>query len=314
MMIEIDSLCKKYKNIPILENFSLELEAGDIFGLIGPNGSGKTMVLHILATLAKPTEGSAQVAGYDVLKDADKVRKLVGYVPEVVAGYDDLLVWEYLDFFARAHRIPKRERVSAIEGVMELTDLTASRDDYIAHLSRGLRQRLCIAKALLIDPSVFLLDEPTTGLDLRGRIVLRELLKELSAMGKTIFIASNMLAETAEICNKIGIINQGKLLFFGDIGSAFKHAGVKRVIEIKVLGQAEIAKDVLAKREDITDVNIMGDRLSTEYIGNPEGVYEVLNALVYAGIKILMFQEDARGIESVFLKVIGTPVSVGAEV
>ncbi len=280
----------------------MQLEAGDIFGLIGPNGSGKTMVLRILATLEKPTEGTAKIAGYDVLKDADKVRKLVGYVPEVVAGYGDMLVWEYLDFFASAHRIPKQERVSAIEGVMELTDLTALRGDCIAYLSRGQRQCLCIAKALLIDPTAFLLDEPMTGLDLRGRIVLRELLKELSAMGKTIVIASNMLTETAEICNKIGMMDEGKLLFFGDVGSVFKHAGVKRIIEIKVLGQAEMAKDVLAKREDIADVNIMGDRISTEYIGNPQGVYEVLNALVYAGVKVLMFQEDAQGIESVFLK------------
>lgn len=303
-MIEIDSLCKRHKHIPILENFSLELEAGDIFGLIGPNGSGKTVLLRILATLEKPTEGSAKVAGYDVQKDAGKVRRLVGYVPEVVEGYDDLLVWEYLVFFAGAHRMPKQERVSAIDGVLDLTDLTAVRDDYIKSLSRGLKQRLCIAKALLIDPAVFLLDEPMTGLDLRGRIVLWELLKELSAMGKTIVIASNMLAETVDICNKIGIIDGGKLLFSGDVNSALSHAGVKRVIEVKVLSEAETAKDVLAKREEIVDVNVMGDRLLAEYVGNPEGIYEVLNALIYAGIKVLAFQEDARGIENLFLKII----------
>jgi len=310
-MVEIDSLCKRYKNIPVLEDISLKLESGDIFGLIGPNGSGKTVLLRILATLEKPTEGSAKIAGCDVQKDAGKVKRLVGYVPEVVEGYDDVFVWEYLDFFAGAHRIPKRERVSAIEGVLDLTDLTAARGDCIKHLSRGMRQRLCIAKALLIDPSAFLLDEPMTGLDLRGRIVLRELLKELSAMGKTIVIASNMLAETAEICNKIGIIDKGRLLFFGDVSNLFKHTDIKRVIEVKVLGEVEMAKDILVKHEEITDVNVIGNRILAEYTGDSKGIYGMLNALVYAGVKVLAFHEDAQGIESVFLKITGASRRLG---
>jgi ABC-2 type transport system ATP-binding protein len=286
----------------------MELEAGDICGLIGANGSGKTTLLRILATLIKPTSGIAMINGYNAVSSADKVKSFIGYVPEVVSGYEDLKVWEYLDFFAAAYRIARNHRTAFITDLLELTDLKAHREIYIQHLSRGLKQRLCLAKTLLHDPLVFLLDEPATGIDAKGRIELRELLKELGAMGKTMVIASNILSDLNEICNKVGFLNKGRLIAFGEIESVLNRMNIPTFVEIKVLGEVDKAQTILKERHDIANVNVKnkgheskGNILEVEYIGNPQEVYEVLNALVYAEIKVLVFHEDIRRLENAFL-------------
>ena len=300
-MIKTEHLCQKYQGRMILDDVNMELEAGNICGLIGANGSGKTTLLRILATLTKPTSGVVMINGYNAVSSADKVKLFIGYVPEIASGYEDLKVWEYLDFFATAYHIAKNHRTALIADVLELTDMTAHREMYIQHLSRGLKQRLCLAKTLLHDPSIFLLDEPATGIDAKGRVELRELLKELGAMGKTVVIVSNILSDLDEICNKVGFLNNSRLIAFGEIESVLNQMNIPHVLEIKVLSEVNKAQAILEERCDIASVNIKNSILEIEYIGNPQEVYEVLNALVYAEIKVLEFYENTRRLENAFL-------------
>lgn len=217
VMLKTDRLRKEFKGITAVDDLDLELEKGDIFGLIGTNGSGKTTIIKMLATLLKPTSGSAYIGGYDVFREPEKVRGIIGYMPEFLSVYTDLKVFEYLEFFAAAYKIPRHNRIGFINDVMELTELNVKRNSYIRELSRGMRQRLCLAKTLLHDPQLLLLDEPASGLDPRGRFEIREIFKELGNMGKTLFITSNIIHELAGFCNKIGIIEKGKLLLSGDM-------------------------------------------------------------------------------------------------
>jgi ABC-2 type transport system ATP-binding protein len=244
------------------------------------------------------------INGYNAVSSADKVKSLIGYVPEIVSGYNDLKVWEYLDFFATAYRLDKEHRTALTKDVLELTDMTAHRDIYIQHLSRGLKQRLCLAKTLLHDPSIFLLDEPATGIDAKGRIELRELLKELGAMGKTVVIASNILADLAEMCNKVACLNNGRLIACGEIEGILAQMNIPHIVEIKVLNEVEKAQTILNERHDIANVKVKNSLLEVEYIGNPREVYAALNALVGAEIKVLAFYDNRRQLEHAFLAVI----------
>ena len=203
-MIQIQHLRKEYKELVAVKDLNLELEAGDIFGFIGPNGAGKTTTIKMLSTLLTPTAGRAMVDGIDVVRYPEQVRGIVGYMPDFFGVYDDIKVWEYLDFFAAAYRIPKDKRPQIIDDVLTLTDLNVKKDSYVESLSRGMKQRLCLAKTLVHDPKVLLLDEPASGLDPRARIEIKELLKELKAMGKTIIVSSHILPELADFCNKSG--------------------------------------------------------------------------------------------------------------
>jgi len=207
-MIKTTHLHKKYKNLVAVKDLNIEIERGDVYGFIGPNGAGKTTTIKILATLISPSFGTASIDGYDVRDYPRAVRAKIGYMPDFFGVYDDMKVWEYLDFFAAAYKIPRQQRVNIIDDVLELTDLHNKREDFVEALSRGMKQRLCLAKTLVHDPDVLLLDEPASGLDPRARIEMRELLKELRRMGKTILISSHILTELADFCNKIGIIEK----------------------------------------------------------------------------------------------------------
>src|SRR5438067_337568 len=221
-MIQIRNLRKEYKDLVALRNLNLELESGDIFGFIGPNGAGKTTTIKMLATLLTPTSGVAYVDGVNVVQNPEAVRSVVGYMPDFFGVYDDIKVWEYLDFFAAAYRIPRHKRPQIIDDVLTLTDLNVKKDAYVESLSRGMKQRLCLAKTLVHDPKVLLLDEPASGLDPRARIEIKELLKELKAMGKTIIVSTHILPELADFCNKIGIIEKGEMIISGDVEAIIK--------------------------------------------------------------------------------------------
>src|SRR5918997_4043740 len=240
-LVEIENLRKEYKNLVAVRGLSLTLDAGDIFGFIGPNGAGKTTTIKMLATLLEPTSGSARVDGIDVRADPEAVRGRIGYMPDAFGVYDDFKVWEYLDFFASAYRIPRDDRPSLIDDVLELTTLTRKKDAYVEELSRGMKQRLCLAKTLVHDPKVLLLDEPASGLDPRARIEIKELLKELKAMGKTILVSSHILPELADFCNMIGIIEQGELIVSGDVSEIMRQVAGGKVLELKVASEAERA-------------------------------------------------------------------------
>src|SRR5947209_23300 len=269
MNIEIRHLRKQYKDIVAVKELNLELEAGDIFGFIGPNGAGKTTTIKMLATLLTPTAGTAYIDGIDVVRNPEAVRAIVGYMPDFFGVYDDIKVWEYLDFFAAAYRIPRDKRPQIIDDVLTLTDLNVKKDAYVEELSRGMKQRLCLAKTLVHDPKVLLLDEPASGLDPRARIEIKELLKELKNMGKTIIISSHILPELADFCNKIGIIEQGEMIVSGDVSEIMRQVTGGKVLELKVAADAEHAVELLSARRDVRSARILDDGIKVEYTGEP---------------------------------------------
>jgi ABC-2 type transport system ATP-binding protein len=220
-IIEIKDLTKRYRvgqsALTAVRDLNLEIEAGEIFGFVGPNGAGKTSTLRIMATLLKPTVGDIFIAGKSVCKDSRDVRRMIGYMPDFFGVYHDMLVWEYLDFFAACYQLPEADRDTLINDLLELVDLTHRREDLVDGLSRGMKQRLSLARTLIHDPSVLILDEPASGLDPRARVEIRSLLVELSRMGKTIFFSTHILADVAEICTRVGIIEAGELVAAGEL-------------------------------------------------------------------------------------------------
>jgi ABC-2 type transport system ATP-binding protein len=308
-MVEIQHLRKDYRNLTAVKNLTLHLDQGDIFGFIGPNGAGKTTTIKMLATLLRPTSGRAAIDGVDVTREPERVRAIIGYMPDSFGVYDDIKVWEYLDFFAAAYKIPREKRPQIIDDVLELTDLTAKRDAYVEHLSRGMKQRLCLAKTLVHDPKVLLLDEPASGLDPRARIEIKELLKELKSMGKTILISSHILPELADFCNKIGIIEQGEMIVSGDVGEIMRQVTGGKVLELKVLDRAERALEILSALREVKSARHEegevghGQQLRVEYTGPPTETYRLIDALHGEGIKVLALAEQATDLEDIFLKV-----------
>ncbi len=302
IVVETVKLRKEYKGVVAVDDLDLQLEQGDIFGLIGPNGAGKTTIIKMLATLLKPSSGSAYIYGYDVLRSSEKVRGIIGYMPDFFGVYDDLKVWEYLSFFAAAYKIPKRRRAGLIEDVLELTDLVIKRDSYIRSLSRGMRQRLCLAKTLIHDPEVLLLDEPASGLDPKARLEIREMLKELGNMGKTILVSSNILPELANFCNKIGMIEKGKLLVSSDVDSLLSQLSEGTALEIRIHDGAGRAKSILEQLPDVEGIDVKGDILKIRYTGKSEDIHNILTELVKEQIQVSSFHETALDLEDAFLK------------
>ncbi|MCC6446774.1 MAG: ABC transporter ATP-binding protein [Armatimonadetes bacterium] len=302
-MIRIECLHKEYRNLVAVKNLSLELEEGDIFGFIGPNGAGKTTTIKMLATLLKPTSGSAWIGGHHVFEQPEKVRGLIGYMPDFFGVYDDIKVWEYLDFFASAYRIPRDQRPGIIDDVLELTDLTVKKESYVEELSRGMKQRLCLAKTLVHDPKVLLLDEPASGLDPRARIEIKELLKELRSMGKTIIISSHILPELADFCNKIGIIEQGNLVVAGDVNDIMKQLTGGRVYEIKVAGESDRAVELLSALPDVRSARISGETIQVEVGAEDFDSHRILQTLMENRFRVTSFTEQEADLEDIFMKV-----------
>jgi len=309
-MIEIRGITKVFKDLVAVNNLNLTISQGDIFGFIGPNGAGKTTTIKILATLLKPTQGFALIGGYNVLTQPDDVKRIIGYMPDFFGVYDDMKVWEYLDFFAAAYKIERTRRKKIIDDVLELTDLSHKKEDYVEALSRGMKQRLCLAKTLVHDPQVLLLDEPASGLDPRARIELRELLKELRRMGKTILISSHILTELADFVNTIGIIEQGNLLYAGDVQSITDQLRGARMVRIKVRPEtADRAEEVLLGLVNAPEPE------TVQSVEREDNVFEIsvpltaedwtfINERLYgAGVKILEVKEHEIDLEDVFMKI-----------
>jgi ABC-2 type transport system ATP-binding protein len=302
-MVRIENLTKEYRKLRAVDNLSLTIEEGDAFGFIGPNGAGKTTTIRVLATLLAPTSGDAYIDGVSVTKEPEKIRNLVGYMPDFFGVYDDVKAWEYLDFFASAHRVPAARRKRVIEDVLELTDLTGKRDAFVDELSRGMKQRLCLAKTLVHDPKVLLLDEPASGLDPRARIELRELLKELRKMGKTIFISSHILPELADFCNRIGILEQGKLVVSGPVHEIAAQVRTRNALEIGVCSDAQQAVEVCLKHPSVRTAEVTDGRIVVEFIGEKEQLPDFLLAILQQGVKVTSLVESEMDLEDVFLKV-----------
>ncbi len=305
-IIETRGLTKQYGKLTAVEELALTVEEGAVFGFVGPNGAGKTTTMRILATLLRPTAGEAWVAGHSVLKERRDVRRAIGYMPDFFGVYGDMKVWEYLDFFAACYEIPPETRRGLVGDLLELVDLAHRRDDYVDALSRGMKQRLCLARALTHDPQVLILDEPASGLDPRARVEIRELLRELQAMGKTIFVSSHILSEIEEICTHIGIIEAGHLVATGTLEEMRQHIQAQRVVKVGLTGQVEEAQAWLAGQPDVARVepvagNGEGD-LQVTFAGDDDALARLLSELVGAGFPVVLFREEAGDLEDVFMR------------
>ena len=302
LAIETIDLTRKFGKLIAVDSLNLQVPAGSLFGLIGPNGAGKTTSLRMLAGLLDPSSGEIQINGISTNGGWRDVRRQIGYMPDFFGVYDDMLVWEYLDFFARCYDLPHQHRQQVVDELLELVDLTNKHDAYVQSLSRGMRQRLCLAHTLVHDPTVLLLDEPASGLDPRARVEMRELLRELSAMGKTIIVSSHILAELAEMCDSIGIIEGGRLVISGPVDEISYQAQQGRILRIKTLSEPEDAIKTLANQQGVGSVFPIDGALEIEFMGDEEATAALLEALIVAGIRLTSFAETSSDLENIFLR------------
>jgi ABC-2 type transport system ATP-binding protein len=302
-MIELINFTKRYGDLLAVDGLNLKIAPGEMFGFIGPNGAGKSTTIRFLATLLKATAGEGIVNGHRVTKDPLAVRRSIGYMPDAFGVYDGMKVWEFLDFFAVAYQIPRGRRKQVIGDVLELLDLTGKRNDFVNGLSRGMKQRLCLAKTLVHDPPVLILDEPASGLDPRARIEVKALLKELRHMGKTILISSHILTELADCCTSIGIIERGKLLMHGPMDEVYHRIHRNRIVQIKFLDNMEAGVSIIRSQPETRDVQIDGQRVTVELAAGDEQVADLLDRLVAAGARMNSFAEKEPTLEDVFMMV-----------
>src|SRR6188474_3530473 len=302
-MIELNNFTKVYGEFVAVSNLNLKIGAGEMFGFIGPNGAGKSTTIRFLATLLRATAGEGIVNGHSVTRDPIGVRKSVGYMPDNFGVYDGMKVWEFLDFFAVAYQIPRSRRKAVIGDVLELLDLTHKRDDFVNGLSRGMKQRLCLAKTLVHDPPVLILDEPASGLDPRARLEVKALLKELRTMGKTILISSHILTELADCCTSIGIIERGQLLLHGPIETVYRRIRGNRVIEVRFSNNMDVGLSVIRSNPKVRDVHMNRRSCTLEMDGDEVQVNELLQQLIYNKCGVRSFSEKDPSLEDVFMMV-----------
>ncbi len=301
-MIEISKLTRYYGSLAALFELDLSIKAGDIFGFIGPNGAGKTTTMRILATLLTPSSGHATIDGLDVTKQGKHVRRVVGYMPDFMGVYDDLKVFEYLEFFAAAFGIEPKKRQGIVEGVLELTDLESKKTFAVDSLSRGMQQRLGLARVLIHDPKVLILDEPASGLDPRARIEIRELLRELKRMGKTIMISSHILSELEEICDHVGIIEHGKLVFSGTMEQIIQRMGLHSKVKVCVKGDMVRANELLSALPQIGEVEVRDDFLAVTFADGYQNDGVLARTLVQGGLDIVSIEPQKLKLDDAFLQ------------
>jgi ABC-2 type transport system ATP-binding protein len=279
-----------------------------VVGFIGPNCAGKTTTMRILTTLLTPTSGEAWVNGYEVTRDPEVVRGVIGYMPDFFGVYEEMKVWEYLDFFAACYNIPATAREGMIDDLLALVDLGHKKESFVDELSRGMKQRLCLARTLTHDPQVLILDEPASGLDPRARIEMRELLRELKQMGKTIFFSSHILSEVADICTSIAILEAGKLVAYGDMDEMKKQLRAHRLIEVRLIGEIAPLQELLLRTSEVAsifaapEVDLPPGSLRFDFTGDDTALSALLGRLVAAQIPILSFAEVTGDLEDIFLQ------------
>ena len=338
-IIEIRNLTKRYGRRMAVDGLNLTVEPGEIFGFVGPNGAGKTTTIRIMATLMRATSGEVLIAGHSVQKSPNDVRRAIGYMPDFFGVYNNMKVWEYLDFFAACYHIPEPARKPLIDDLLELVDLRHRYDDQVDKLSRGMKQRLSIARTLVHDPQLLILDEPASGLDPRARIEIRELMLQLARMGKTIFFSTHILADVAEICTRVSILEAGKVAALGELESLQQQMMPRRKIEITVLGSAEAAMALLSQLPGVSDLQAphaannggtagngedaasaaaaaskgtdqlsaqpkanKRSRFTLEFTSDDAQMSQILSTLVRENIAVVQFNADTRDLEAVFMK------------
>ena len=300
--VEVNDLWVRYGKLFAVRGLRFTIPKGEVFGFIGPNGAGKTTTLKVLATLLRPFYGTAKIAGINVVLEPMKVRRQIGFMPDFFGVYEDLTVNEYLHFFAAAYRIERQKRKAVVGDVLALTDLTDKSATAVDALSRGMKQRLGLARVLLHDPDVLLLDEPASGLDPRARIEVRELLKELKNMGKTILVSSHILHELSQICTRIGIIETGRLVAEGSLSDIYQQLGVMRSVHVQVSNKTAGLLEKIKRIPGVASAEQSIDRISIQIQENVLAVEDLLDRIRGLGARIHMFQPEAMDMETVFMK------------
>lgn len=307
------NLTRCFGKLEAVENLDLKIPSGSLYGLIGPNGAGKTTTLRMLAGLLEPTSGEIRINELAIRKYWREIQWQIGFMPDFFGVYEDLLVWEYLDFFARAYKLSPERRTRSIAELLELVDLTEKRDAYVHTLSRGMRQRLCLAHALVHDPQILLLDEPASGLDPRARVEMRELLRELRAMGKTILLSSHILTELAELCDSIAILEHGHLVVSGPMEEIQRQVSAHRMLRLQVLSDWNMAEKLLTAYPGIrqifpseTDTLLPSGgvtrQVDIEFTGDTSATADLLSALVQGDVRLASFSEVTTDLEEAFLR------------
>lgn len=304
-MLEIKDLVKRYGKFTAVDHLSLSVPEGSIYGFVGPNGAGKTTTMRIMAGLLTATEGSVMIEGVDATKNPRALRERIGYMPDFFGVYDNLKVTEYMDFYAGAYGIPYRERGALIDSLLEIVDLTHKKDFYVDSLSRGMKQRLCLARSLIHDPSLLILDEPASGLDPRARVEMKEILKQLQTMGKTIVISSHILPELAEMCTEVGIIDHGALAASGSVQEIMHRLTKKRVIYIRPAAEMEKMLRILEEQPAVQGLVKNTRDVEFDFGGTDAELAALLKQLVLADVPVVAFGEKEGNLEEVFMRVTG---------
>jgi ABC-2 type transport system ATP-binding protein len=301
--VQTYGLSRMFGNLAALQGLDLTVNKGDLFGFIGSNGAGKTTTLRILATFLSPSAGTAQILGHDVVRDADAVRHVIGYMPDFFGVYKDMEVTEYLDFFGACYKIPAAQREKTVNDVLELVGLSEKKGSLIGALSRGMQQRLGLARVLIHDPQLLLLDEPASGLDPRARIEMMAILQELQRLGKTIIISSHILSELQTLCNRVAIIEKGKLIYSGPVQGVRDQMSQGRVVWVRVSSDQAQAIELLKARPEVSEVTATDGEIKITLAAQDTDHSIVADVLVRGGARLIELREDEVGLEEVFMRV-----------
>lgn len=302
-MLSIKNLNKKYGRFQAVDNLDLEVNEGEIFGFVGPNGAGKTTTMKIMCGLLRATSGEITLDGVDVIRQNKRIKDKIGYMPDFFGVYDDLKVNEYLEFYASIYNIRGQGRKKITDDLLELVDLSNKREAYVDSLSRGMKQRLCLARSLVHNPRLLVLDEPASGMDPRARVEMKEILKNLKGMGKTIIISSHILSELAELCTGIGIIDKGRMVISGGVDEIMQQVYSKKIIKVKVKDKLDDALMILKEYPFIDKVVSGEDTIKASFDGGEDEMSRVLSSLVGKGIPVISFAQMDGNLEDVFMKV-----------
>ena len=304
-MPEILELKKSFGKFTALNSLSMNITDNSIFGFVGPNGAGKTTTMKIMAGLLKADSGNIYINGEDVLKNPQKIREKIGYMPDLFGVYDDLKVTEYMDFYAGTYYIPYADRPSLIDSLLEIVDLSDKKDAYVDSLSRGMKQRLCLARSLIHDPNLIILDEPASGLDPRARVEMKEVLKQLKEMGKTIIVSSHILPELAEMCSEIGIIDHGQLVTQGTVNEIMNKIHKNRIVRVKTSSAKDTLIRLLKEQTKVGEITENADNIEFVFNGNDNDLTSILRNIIMNGIPVFSFGEAEGNLEEIFMTVTG---------
>lgn len=302
-MLEIKNLVKRYNKFIAVNNLNLSIEDKSLFGFIGPNGAGKTTTMKIIVGLLKATSGSVIINDIDVLANPNKLKEKVGYVPDFFGVYDNLKVDEYMDFYAGTYYIPYKDRKQIIDNLLDLVNLTDKKDSYVDLLSRGMKQRLCLARSLIHNPEILVLDEPASGLDPRARVDIKEVLKQLREMGKTIMISSHILSELSEMCTSIGIIDKGQIIVSGTVNDIMKKLTCQKIVSIKLLDKIDNLMTLLLENPQVSNISQGTDTIEFSFDGEDIDTSRLLSEIVRNDIPLISFKEKEGNLEEIFMQV-----------